>query len=79
MTIQTCSFVDSSAFLTPVVGLTDAFSELDHDFSWGDNNRSLVSKERFIDALENIDDLDLEAVIAEVNALPPGTYIDLEH
>jgi hypothetical protein len=53
-------------------------------FTWGDNNRSLISVERFVAHLRNSlttypKKEVLETFVKELENLPSGTYIDLEN
>lgn len=58
----------------------------DAPFSWGDNNRTMVTRDRFLDhALkrmeewEELTENEIEAWKERVEALPEGVYIDLEN
>lgn len=55
VTIQACAFVDASDLLGE--GWSEWFwEEFDQDeFSWGDNNRTLITPERFVSACDSIE------------------------
>jgi hypothetical protein len=88
MLIQTVKFVDATdLFHDSDEALTDFFLNGCNDFSFGDNNRSLVTKERFLRVIDDIindpcDDHLLpqyHCVLKRVEALDNDTYIDLEN
>ena len=85
MEIHTCQFVTSSDLFKGLFSLWEDFAESDPPFSWGDNNRSLITAESIIDHLSNSSAADehwwLGRLIARVNKLPEGgqTYVDLEN
>ena len=92
LNIQTCKFVDSSeVFEGELSSVRDVLFE-NGSFSWGDNNRSLVSKIRLLEAMSLIDaeeddtfddflfctEETLDRAKRRVEALPDDVYIDLE-
>lgn len=90
--IKACQFVDSSDLFEGCNLISDAFSNSDQDLSWGNNNRTLASREVMqtaIDSLEYDEDLvegsesdwdaQLESVESRLAALPYDVYIDLEN
>lgn len=87
MTVQTAQFVDMSDIFEGYPNVAQAFAAADnHPFTWGDNNRSLVSKERFKDTLDeacedddNVSDDDLTVVKDRIDSIPDDVYIDLEN
>ena len=78
--IQTARFVGASTVLDGSE-LGEQFYQ-NCPFSFGDNNRSLIDKDDFINALNDFVDDDNEETFNKiqkmVNTLPRGTYIDLE-
>lgn len=85
MNIQSCRFVDSSDLFKDCSGAWDAFSNSDPDCSWGDNNRTLVSRDFMLTALDNCDAEDesvavhIAVVMKRLEELPVDVYIDLEN
>lgn len=84
--IETCRFAAVSGLFGSNRKAREAFNGATHDFCWGGNNRSLITAERFKDALEDLlnegeadADEELEAVIGRAEALPDNVYIDLEN
>lgn len=56
-----CKFVEASTILLPLgrrayASVMDNLSE-EQEWNWGNNNRSLISRDDFTEALRNIDDL----------------------
>jgi hypothetical protein len=61
MQIQTARFVNVSDVFEGFPKLQKIFSEGDnYNFSWGDNNRSMIDPQTLIDALENADGIGYE-------------------
>ena len=64
-------------------GLSDMWAEwscLAHtDFTFGDCNRSMISKERFIDSLPEWEESRLDVLMNRLNEIPEGVMIDLEN
>lgn len=90
--VETVHIVPASDIFHNAPTISDAFCNIDADFTWGDNNRSLITPERFIDHLDNIDDDDrgnmFDAVrqrafsVADMNKQRPPSapiYIDMEN
>jgi hypothetical protein len=61
MNIQTCRFVNVTDIFEGFPKLKKKFDEGDnYDFSWGDNNRSMIDAQTLRDALENADGVNYE-------------------
>lgn len=85
MTIKTCKFVEASHIFKGYGLAWDVFINSDPKCTWGDNNRSLVTPDVIIDALENSDlnvgneQKQVEFVVEKLKSVEPHTYIDLEN
>jgi len=81
MTVHTAKFVKASEVFANHRPVWDAFSESDPDFSWGNNNRTLASRDGLISALEGLDDdvPGVKVMIDLLSTLDDETYIDLEN
>lgn len=80
--IETVSLIPESDLLDGLVDVREAVNDGDLDVSFGDANRTLLSTDAYkTKVLDKIDigDGDREAVIARLNELPAGTYIDMEN
>lgn len=86
MNIQTARFVGLSDVLDGYPAVRDAISEGDWpSITWGDANRTLISKERFESEILDIIPCDtgkmmaqMEKVEARLKELPQDVYIDME-
>ena len=90
MKIETCKFVPMSS-LVPSDWWGWAFCLLSDSapFSWGDNNRTMVSKERFRDHCEerfeevvtagDLSQEEFDMFLEKLDTIPDMVYIDLEH
>jgi hypothetical protein len=81
MKMHTVTFVEASDLFTPYV--MERLSTLNIG-TWGDNNRSLISVDRVLSALESEDVFarrtDEDEAITKMHALPNEvTYIDMEN
>jgi len=84
MKINTCQFVDASDLFN---GLSELWSELvesEPDFTWGNNNRSLVVADDILNHFDNSvieNEGQLETLRKRVQKLPEGgqIYVDLEN
>lgn len=79
MKIEKCLFVCSTEVFKDHDEVWNEFNESDPDCSWGNNNRTLVSRDFLLTALEDIDAEGVEAVRDRLESLPAEVYIDLEN
>jgi hypothetical protein len=85
MNIKTCRYVEASEIFKGFGLAMDVFINSDPDCSWGDNNRSMVTADVIINALEESDlnvgneAKQVEQVIKILDSLEPDVYIDLEN
>jgi hypothetical protein len=84
MNIQTCKFVGASEIFDGLGLAWDVFINSDPDCTWGDNNRSMVTADVIVDALE-LSDIDegeqerqVNAVLERLKEIPQDVYVDLE-
>ena len=83
--IQTCQFVNCSDLFDGLSELLDKMCETDLPFTWGDNNRSMVTASTIIrvlnDIVEDPDDVQLIELKARIDLLPEkhDTYVDMEN
>ena len=82
--VETCSFVKASDLFKGLNDLWEQFIETNPNCTWGDNNRSLVTADLFIDHFDSIGEYDEEqmAILRErIADLIEGdqTYVDLEN
>jgi hypothetical protein len=90
MNIQTCKFVHVSELLGGADFILDYLENV--DFTWGNNSRSLISVEKFVNALNEcvlteLDEVANKEQIALVNAIlktcetlmEEDVYIDMEN
>lgn len=78
----TCEFVEASEVFMDYKLAWDVFINSDPNCTWGDNNRSMVTPNVIIDALENSDDEQqpqVQKVVKILKSLPPDMYVDLEN
>lgn len=82
--VQTCRFVTASDVFKGLGLLWTTLVESDPPFSWGSNNRSLVSSvdlTMYLDG-QGLDDpagAQLTTLIERLDALPSDIYVDLEN
>ena len=79
MKIETCLFVLSTEVFKDHDEVWNEFNDSDPDCSWGNNNRTLVSRDFLLTALEDIDAKSVDAVRDRLESLPVEVYIDLEN
>lgn len=85
MNIKTCQYVEASEVFKGFGLAWDVFINSDPPCTWGDNNRSMVTKDVIVDALENSDlnvgpeARQVEQVVKILDSLPPDMYVDLEN
>jgi hypothetical protein len=85
--IETARFVRFTVLLKDYPAVKRAFNATDAPFSFGDNNRTLVSLKRFMDFVYSACELDgsvaakraFAKLDAKVKELESSTYIDLEN
>lgn len=90
--IKVCQFVDFSDLFAGCDLISTAFSNSDPDMSWGNNNRTMASREAMQTAIDNLEydkdfvegsesdwDAQLESVESRIASLPYDVYIDLEN
>lgn len=81
--IDECTFVTLSDLLDELKAKDTIVEKLSagSTFTWGDTNRSMVTTERFLMALDLIDDegyeADMEELMARTESLDDFTYIDI--
>jgi len=80
----TCQFVLSSDLFEGLTELMTEFGESDPPFTWGENNRSLVTARDMINCFANScieNDEQIDIFRQRINRLPEGlnTYVDLEN
>ena len=81
MRIQSCEFVSGFELFTGLQLLWDEFAESDPDFSWGSNNRSLVTAKSILDHLDNSNienEKQMETLRKRVKVIGGDMYVDLE-
>lgn len=85
MKVKTCNFIEASEVFDGFGLAWDVFINSDPNCTWGDNNRSMVTPDVLIDAMENSDlnvgqeQRQVEQVVKILQSLPQNTYIDLEN
>jgi hypothetical protein len=85
MNIKTCRYVEASEIFKGFGLAWDVFINSDPQCSWGDNNRSMVTADVIINALEESDlnvgneAKQVEQVIKILDSLEPDVYVDLEN
>ena len=85
MNVQTCKFVSATDVFEGHGLAWDVFINSDPKCTWGDNNRSLVTSDVIIDALELSDmnagneERQVNIVVERLKGLPEGVYVDLEN
>ena len=85
MKIKTCKYVEASEIFKDYGLAWDVFVNGDPDCTWGDNNKSLVTADVIVDALENSDlnvgaeENHVRMVVEKLRSLPDEVYVDLEN
>ena len=83
MDIETARFVPASKVFDGFDALKAGFDNGERDFSFGDNDRTLIEKSRYLTAVEesneDADEDQIKSFRARVEAIPTGVYIDLEN
>ena len=80
---QTARYVSSMDLFKGLNKLRDAFIRSDPDFSWGNNNHSLVDGEAILDhladsGLTNASKAQVPVLRKRIRKLPEDVYVDLE-
>lgn len=82
---HTCSFVKASDLFKGLSTLWDICADSNPPFTWGDNNRSLVTAVTILDHLDLIgleagkEEKQLETLRKRVEKIGLDTYVDLEN
>lgn len=82
MNIKTCQYVEASEVFKGFGLAWDVFVNSDPNCTWGNNNRSMVTPDVIIDALENSDEEEqtqVKKVVKILKSLPQDMYVDLEN
>jgi hypothetical protein len=79
MKIEKCLYVCGTEVFKGHTEVWDAFVESSSDCSWGNNHRTLVSRDFLLTALELIDAEGVETVLGRLESLPAEVYVDLEN
>jgi hypothetical protein len=85
MNIKTCRYVEATEIFKGFGLAWDVFINSDPACTWGDNNRSMVTADVIINALEESDlNVGPEAnqvkqVVKILDSLEPDVYVDLEN
>ena len=82
MNIKTCQYVEASEVFKGFGLALDVFVNSDPNCTWGNNNRSMVTPDVIIDALENSDEEEqtqVKKVVKILKSLPQDMYVDLEN
>ena len=82
MTIQTCEFVTGSDLFEGLPDLWDEFFDSSPDFSWGNNNHTMVDPKALLGHLDKSgieNETQMETLRHRITELPDGVYVDLEN
>jgi hypothetical protein len=91
MNVKSCQFVEATEVFKDCMKAWDIFCESNPDCSWGDNNRTMVSRDVIVNAIESFFDVEdedsdpnstnaqVKKVFARLDNLDEHTYIDLEN
>ena len=83
MTIHPCRYVHASDLFKRLKVLWSEFVESEPDFSWGDNNHSLVDPQDIMNHIDGSAAFEhprqVETLRKRVEKLPAGVYVDLEN
>jgi len=77
--IHVCCYIPASEFFTNFPEVWEELSNSDPNFTWGDNNRSLVTVERIVQHLDASHIDYPEAFEEHYKEYVPEDYIDLEN
>ena len=91
MNVKSCQFVEATEVFKDCMQAYDMFCVSEPACSWGDNNRTMVSRDVIENAIESFSDVDdeeddsnstneqVKKVLKRLNNLNVHTYIDLEN
>lgn len=85
MKTQTCQFIEATEVFEGQNLAWDAFVNSEPNCTWGDNNRSMVTPDVVIDALEDSgpdegeEKKQVNVVLERLKNIPEGVYVDLEN
>jgi hypothetical protein len=85
MKTQTCQFVEATEVFKGHPLAWELFLDSNPNCTWGDNNRSMVSPDVVIDALEDSEpdagdqEKQVGQVVERLKKIPEGVYVDLEN
>lgn len=87
MPIQACNYIEASCVFKDCPFAWEVFSDSDPDCTWGSNNRTMITPDVIIDALENADDCtavqrkQIKTVLLRLSKFDKWgePYIDLEN
>jgi hypothetical protein len=91
MNVKSCQFVEATEVFKDCMKAYNIFCVSEPDCSWGDNNRTMVSRDVIVNAIESFSDVDdeeddsnstneqVKKVFERLNNLNVHTYIDLEN
>ncbi len=91
MNVKSCQFVEATEVFKDCMQAYDMFCVSEPACSWGDNNRTMVSRDVIVNAIESFSDVDdeeddsnptneqVKRVFERLNTLNVHTYIDLEN
>jgi len=60
MNVKSCQFVEATEVFKDCMKAYDIFCVSEPDCSWGDNNRTMVSRDVIVNAIESFSDVDDE-------------------
>jgi len=85
MNIQTCKYVSGTEIFKGQKLAWEVMCNSNPRCSWGDNNRSMVTTDVIIDALEDMDvdegeeEKQVNVVLERLREVPQDVYVDLEN
>ena len=89
MNVKSCQFVEATEVFKDCMKAYDIFCISEPDCSWGDNNRTMVSRDVIVNAIESFFDVEeddsdptneqVKKLFERLNNLNEHTYIDLEN
>ena len=81
MKIQSCKFVSCSDLFKGLTELWEDFASSDPDFSWGNNNRTMIDPLAITGHMSNVGldaHLQFKTLCKRINELPRSVYVDME-
>ena len=92
MNVKSCQFVEATEVFKDCMKAYDIFCISEPDCSWGDNNRTMVSRDVIVNAIESFFDVEedeeddsdptneqVKKLFERLDNLNEHTYIDLEN